>query len=87
MRLLQFPSMPMPMAVRVGQPTLRPGTVTPLRNPSALKTVRNAINTRAAAIGATELRRLRAIGVALSEVRIGRSTGWAITAGIRDLRT
>lgn len=86
MRFVHPSTLPVPMAITVGPMRSRPGTVVPLRNPSALKIVRDAVNARAASTGGSEKSRLRAIAVGMGEIRNGRSAAWAVTAALRELR-
>lgn len=56
-----------------------------LPRPQLLCTVRNAINQRAIALGASDERRRHALAVAFGELDRGASSGWAIHQGCRDV--
>lgn len=62
------------------------GAVILLPNPRASQAVRNAVNERARMINAPEDRRRSAVGKALSLLKLGHSSAWAVSEACRDLR-
>ena len=55
------------------------------RNMRALQAVRDAVNRRAAVVGASDTVRRRAVAKALHLVQFGHSTGWAVSEACRQL--
>lgn len=62
------------------------GTVILLPNPRLSGAVRDAVNERARMIGASDEKRRHAVSKALTMLKLGHSSAWAVAEACRDLR-